>query len=240
MQKSFPCKVEELPVIGEFILNSVEKDLSDFSSFSPKFNTAFFDDVRRRINACKTTIASSTITKELKATTEKLYKICDDLRLPLNKLEGYLSLAADNLDIAPKDFGIATVRNDIQRKNVEGIISNTPKLVVAMRRNESALSTVGLAVPEFICDVEVRVGEINTLNIKQNDLTSRRGRLTDENMALFNELWDSLQPILKTGTALYKGKDPVKLKDYTINALMRRVRYSTASKASKEKEEEQS
>jgi hypothetical protein len=38
--KIYNCKNEELPVIAEYLLFSLKRDLSDFMAFSPKFNNA--------------------------------------------------------------------------------------------------------------------------------------------------------------------------------------------------------
>jgi hypothetical protein len=65
--------------------------------------------------------------------------------------------------------------------------------------------------------------EISALNVKQNDLVSKRNRLTKQNIEMFNDLWESLQPVLKTAKAIYRGVDDVKLKDYTIAQLLKRI-----------------
>ena len=163
--------------------------------------------------------------------TEKLYANCADLRIPLNQLEGYLNLSAKDLDIAVKDFRLKGVRADITNGNVEGVIANTQKVLVHVTRNQTVLTAVGMT-GNFVAGMETRIAEINNLNLNQNELISKRGRLSDENMTLFNDLWESLQSILKTGRALYKGVNPVKLKDYTMSQLEKRVHRKTASPSS--------
>ena len=221
----FSCRVEELPVIGEFILSSAETDLADFSDFSPVFTSGYLSEIKAKITICQGVITSSAVSKELKAATEKLYAACADLRIPLNQLEGYLNLSAKELDIAVKDFGLKGARADITNGNVEGVIANTQKVLVHVTRNQAALTTVGIP-GGYVASMETRIAEINALNVKQNELISKRGRLSDENMTLFNDLWESMQLILKTGRALYKGVNPVKLKDYTMSQLEKRVRKS--------------
>jgi hypothetical protein len=39
-KKMFQCKIEELPVIGEFVVESARKDMADFSGFSPVFTSS--------------------------------------------------------------------------------------------------------------------------------------------------------------------------------------------------------
>ncbi|MDR2139304.1 MAG: hypothetical protein LBP50_07140, partial [Tannerella sp.] len=64
---------------------------------------------------------------------------------------------------------------------------------------------------------------IDALNVKQNELESRRNRATEEDIDVFNDLWLALQPVLETGRALYRGVDAAKLKDYTIAQLKKRL-----------------
>jgi hypothetical protein len=217
----FKCKFEEIPVLGGFIVNSAEKDISDFNSYSPMFTIDYLAQIRAKIENCKELVKASTITKELKATTQLLYDKTYDLRSKLNALEGYLKLGADSLDIAVKDFDLKGVRFAIMRRNVEGVISNMKTVLVAVKRNLPVLESKGLK-PELIIEIETQLQEINSLNDKQNDLTSKRNRLTNANTEKFNDLWESLQPILNTAKAIYSG-DRVKLKDYTVAQLLKRM-----------------
>jgi hypothetical protein len=220
--KTFRYKIENLPPIGEFLLNNLGKDINDFNNFSPVFTPEYLESLRNRINICKEIISSSLVTKELKALTQRLYDESKALRIKVNALEGYLKLAGTELDIAIDDFGLKNIRNDISRNNTEGLVMNVQKTLAAAKRNQTALETKGMK-PELIADIETQTREINNLNVKQNELISDRNRLTKSNIDLFNELWDSLQPILKTAKAIYRGVDDVKLKDYTIRQLMKRI-----------------
>jgi hypothetical protein len=222
MAKKFQCKIEDMPVIGEFLLNSVKKDMDDFSKFSSIFTPEYLTTVETKINACKDLISSSTITKELKSVTRQTYDKSKGLRVKLNILEGYLKLGSDGLDVAIEDVGLKNVRNDISRSNIEGLIANMQKTLTVVKRNKSLLATKGLK-EELITDIETQIVEIRALNTRQNDLISDRNRLTKENISIFNDLWDSLQPIVKTAKAIYRGVDDVKLKDYTIAQLMKRI-----------------
>jgi hypothetical protein len=71
--------------------------------------------------------------------------------------------------------------------------------------------------------MEAKVKQIESLNIRQNDLIRERNRLTEKNTNLFNDLWKSLQPVLNTAKAIYRGVDAVKLKDYTVTQLVKRI-----------------
>jgi hypothetical protein len=220
--KKFPCKIEELPTIGEFILEREVKDSADFSCYSSLFTPEYLTTIKNKIVACKELVASSTVAKELKAVTQQLCDKSKRLRIKMNVLEGYLKIGVKELDILLEDVGLKSVRNDITRNNTEGLILNVQKALTAVKRNQPVLETKGLK-PELIGDIETQMQEIDLLNVKQNNLISDRNRLTKANIELFNDLWDSLHPILDAAKALYRGVDDVKLKDYTVLQLKKRV-----------------
>jgi hypothetical protein len=77
--------------------------------------------------------------------------------------------------------------------------------------------------PEFVTELIALNDEIDTLDALQNSKTSERNRLTDANNGVLNEMWEMNQLVLDTGTALFKGVDEVKLKDYTLSVLLSRI-----------------
>jgi hypothetical protein len=220
--KKIPCKTEEVPVIGEFIMNSAEKDINDFNGYSSVFTTDYFASIKTKVEVCKELVKSSVVTKELKTITRQLYDESKSLRTKLNVLEGYLKLGADKLDIAFKDIGLGKVRLDIIRHNIEGLLSNMKTSLIAAKRNQPVLASLGLK-QTLIDEIETQLQKINSLNVTQNALISKRNRLTVENIDKINDLWDSLRSILTAARAMYRGVDEVKLKDYTITQLKKRV-----------------
>ncbi len=45
-QRTFNCKDEELPVIGNYVAFSVNRDIADFTAFSPVFTPEYVTDFR--------------------------------------------------------------------------------------------------------------------------------------------------------------------------------------------------
>jgi hypothetical protein len=220
--KKFSFKIEELPIVGEFILERVSKDIADFLAYSSLFTPDYLATIQKKIVVCKEVVASSTVTKELKAVTQQLGNKSKGLRIKMNVLEGYLKIGAKELDILLEDVGLKGVRRDITNNNTEGLILNVQKSLTAVKRNQPVLATKGMK-PELIVDIETHVQEIDALNVKQNNMISDRNRLTKSNIESFNDLWDSLHPVLDAAKAIYRGVDDVKLKDYTIAQLKKRI-----------------
>jgi len=42
-------------------------------------------------------------------------------------------------------------------------------------------------------------------------------------MGIFNELWDMTSKVINAARAIYRGVDEVKLRDYTVSHLVKRV-----------------
>lgn len=222
IKKDFLFKLEEVPTVGDFVRGSLNRDLPDFTAFSPVFNSEFVTSIEDKTALCRDAVKTVVVYKELKSTTAKIKQICANLRPVINKVESYLNITESELDIAVKDFGLGNVRNTIRTGNIEGLTSNIQTLLQLLKRNSVALKAKGLT-EAMIAGIEDTVKEVNSLNSKQNELISRRSLLSDENMRIFNDLWKDLQMVLKTGQSLYKGTDPTKAKEYTVTSLQKRV-----------------
>jgi hypothetical protein len=221
-KRLFQCSISDLPVLGEFLLESLGRDINDFSNYSPLFTTSYSDSIRAKIVTCREVTRSWIFIKELKSVTETLYSSIKALRVTINPVEGYVKLAAASLDVAVDDVGLKEVRRSIGRGNAETLVPAVAELLSTLRRNIAALQAVGLQ-ESVLTAIEEQTAAIDALNVKQNELESRRNRVTEQDIDVFNDLWFALQPILETGRALYRGVDAAKLKDYTIAQLKKRL-----------------
>ncbi|MDR2681194.1 MAG: hypothetical protein LBC47_10335 [Tannerella sp.] len=221
-KKLFKCKFEDLPTIGEFAVGSAKRDLADFSGFSLVFNPDTLDGIEMKIAVCREKVRSWVVVGELKSTTEKLNTVTRSLRVKLNALEGYVKLASGELDVNVADTGIPVVRNAISRGNTEGVIAGVTNVLAVANRNMKALEAKGMK-SALLDEIAATTREINALNVRQNELESKRNRLTEENTEVFNDLWKALSPVFETGKALYRGVNEAKLKDYTVAQLVKRI-----------------
>ncbi len=65
----------------------------------------------------------------------------------------------------------------------------------------------------------------------QGSSFSNQRVLTAENAATLNALYDQMVALLADGKALYKSSDKARLKDYTLDQLLKRVRREQADPA---------
>jgi hypothetical protein len=217
--KKIPCKTENIPMIGEFIVSNAEKDIKDFNNYSSVFTVNYFVMIKTKIEICKELTRSSTVARELKITTLQLYNEIKNLRAKLNALERYLKLRAGKSNIALNDIGLKNVKRDITRHNIEGLLLNMKTSLIAVKQNLPALKLKQTLIDE----IETQLQKISSLNLKQNTLAVKCNKFIIENIDKFYDLWNSLKSILVAARAIYHDVDEVKLKDYTIAQLKKKV-----------------
>lgn len=227
-EKKFNCKAEDIPVLAGFALKSLEIDWDKFVAYSPVFTPQFIADVKTQQTECYALTKSTDILKLQKVVTTKITEKSNELRLTLNPLEGYLKLALKDLDIQLNDFGLAKIRSAISKGYVETLLSEGRTLVTVLKRNEDVLVAKGMK-PELLDTLASQILEIEELNTHQNGKKNERSRVASDNMKVFNGLYDSLNIILNAGRAIFRGVDEVKLKEYTMSALVKRVHSESGS-----------
>lgn len=220
--KNFKCKMEEVPVVAGFVSVSLQEDLADFQDYSSDYAQTTVDAINTKRNYCLDLEKADSVAQQLKAITARLVDKELSLRPLLNKLEGYVKRAADNLDVASSDFGVKTVRDAVSKGNDEGIIAGMKALLGNVARNQAALETSGMKT-EFVAELTATLAEIDSLNNEQNRLQNERAKATATNLKDYNDLWDLVTTVCQDARAIYKGVDEVKLKRYTMSSLLQRV-----------------
>lgn len=235
-EKKFNCAAEQLPIALRMALTSLKVDWADFQNFAPTvFNDAFAADCDAKIVSYEQLTKATDVQKHQKViTTQSLPATLKDLQISLNPIEGYLKLAASGLDISIDDFGLSKMREAMHSKDVAAIVSGGNSFVLHLKRNEVALTAKGMK-PGTIEAVANKVAEIENLKSTQNNLKNKTGRAIQSNISAANELWDTLKIITDTGTALYKGVDAVKLKEYTVSSIFKRISNSQSKPAASDK-----
>jgi hypothetical protein len=94
--------------------------------------------------------------------------------------------------------------------------------IIHLKRNQAALTAKRMK-PDAITNIASKLAEIESLKSTQNELKNKTGRVLSSNIEAGNEIWDTLKLITDTGTALYKGVDSVKQKEYTLSTILKRI-----------------
>jgi hypothetical protein len=220
--------IEDLPVVADFVIVCLKRDLADFSAYSPKFDERYLDVFAGKTATVKSVIAGKIFTKELSKVTINLKDAVSELRPKLNKIEGYVKMAGKSLSTTVAGFGISAVRQTANRGNVEGVTKALGDLLHSIENNRNMLSEQGLS-DETVNALRNARDEIERLNNLQNQVISQRAIAVEENAAVFDDLWETISETLTAGRSLYKGIDVARIKDYTLTELKKRTKSRAGS-----------
>ena len=224
----FNCKDEELTVVATLVASNLERDLSDFSAFSPKFNAAYLTAFDVTIAQVSDLIEPQSETLAKKLLTERYSQTIRGLIIPLNRLTGYINLSKKDLNITPTAFGTTALRKSIDANDPEGVTANFHVVLSNIRTYNAALAEQGM-IDELSTGLTQACESVAADRLQQMQITSRRRGIVQNNVSLMNGLYEQISEVLSVGKALYKGIDPAKLVDYTFIDLVKNVRQSVKS-----------
>ena len=220
MKKNFHCKIEDLPAIADFVLACIRRDIADFNNYSELFNQEYLSDLNLKKQECTDLIMTDSVNIALKSVTKRLYENLKKLRTLLVLIEGYIILAKKELN--NDKLGLAKIRKNIKAGNVEGVVFSLRVFINNLNEWETILTSKGMK-QEHIEALDHLLTIIESLNMEQNELLSKRSQNCLNNMKMFNNLWDILSDIMLVGKAIYKSTNESKLKDYTMLQIKRRM-----------------
>jgi hypothetical protein len=227
--RSYNCKDEELPIIGNKVLFSFKRDQADFSSYSPKFSNGYAPELEAKIQAVFDLTVPKSETVQLKTITNSVYTAMDELIDSINKVTGYITLGKLDKTISVADFGLTRLRKCINSRDGEGVIKNLHTVNLNLVKFKAELEAQGLseALVAKFATAETTIAEGKQ---KQYEIVSNRKLIVQNNLGVCNDLFEQLTEIFTIGKILYKATDAVKLQEYTFNDLVKTVRRTTADK----------
>jgi len=226
LTRLYSCRDEELPIICDLAAISLERDLVDFTNYSPKFNVGYLAGFKTNTANAMIVAEPKTETLEHMASTTRLYSALDSLLDPISRLSGYLNLAHEKLNISAAEFGIVKLRECIASRDPEGALKNLHIVNSNIAKYRDLLVIQGLT-RELIDQLIAASGNIGLGKHEQYAILTNRKGLVQFNVTKSNDLYKQLQEILYTGKILYRKKDPAKLQEYTFSQLKKRVRLTS-------------
>lgn len=219
--RTYSCKDEEVPVIGGFALSNLQRDLADFTVFSPRFNKDYVSMFDAKINSVKQLTSAEMDTVEHKKITEQIKIDCEAISLELNKVQSYLMLSK-TIKISQADFGITSTRRSINSKDIESILNNLKTLNLNINKYRQDLQLEGMS-DELIEHLIQLTQNIDLNKQLQYQIISNRRLRVQDNISQINDLFAIVNEVLSVGRALYKKIDPAREKDYNMTELKKRV-----------------
>ena len=221
--RNYKCRDEELPMLCAFAAHNLRCDLTDFTVFSPGFNQEYVTGFEARIATVMQTISPKSDLLDQKIITRRLFLTLDELIPAIDRLTGYITLSKLNQHISLSDFGITYLRKSIISRDCEGAMKSLRTIKENIGNNKALLTAEGLTDELVARFTEAAVSLANDKQKQYEMIVNRRLRVQN-NLALFNGLYQQLCEILFVGKILYKGHHPLKLQEYTFTWLKTNVR----------------
>jgi hypothetical protein len=162
-------------------------------------------------------------TVALKNTTSLLYSTMDNLIEPINKLTGYLKFTKGAIPVSVKDFGLTSLKQKVRTKDTEGVLKYLRTVINNLQTYREQLAEQGFT-DDIIEQFTSAIIPIETENQKQYEIINKRKAIVDNNLEIINNLYTTIIEICNVGKMLYRGKNALKVQNYTFRKLLKKVR----------------
>jgi hypothetical protein len=233
IKREYGCKNEELPVLCGFVSYSFKRDLADFTAFSGKFTQNYADELDQKISNANNLVSPESESILMKGITKRMYGSLDNLNYMVHQLEQHIDFTENQLGITTTDLKLSELYRKILNRDVEAVQMLAKGVFQILEPHVTVLTEAGMP-QNLLADMKAAVDSITAGKQQRYEILSQRKALVENNLGELNELYAQLNEILNTGKILYKKTDPVKYKEYTFSALLKRVRAAAKEAASEE------
>ncbi|MCZ4693499.1 hypothetical protein DWB61_01050 [Ancylomarina euxinus] len=233
MSTFFKFRQEELPIVGEILLQMFTRDRSAFEDFSAEYNDEFLNEVSNQIKKVNDLTQAPMLTAEIKKTTADLYECIDGVIPKLDLITAYAQRANKALNIKAADIGVKQAKKEIKKRNVEGYCAKVKVVEQNIANNLEALKARGYkeALGNELAQMTKKAYD---LNLRQEEKIREKKELVSNNHIEFDKLWKFLSDISKTGKLVMKDNKQ-KSEDYMFTHIIKLVRKPKAAVAVKTK-----
>lgn len=143
MSTYFKFRQEELPIVGEILLQMFTRDRSAFENFSAEYNDEFLTQVSNQIKKVNELTQAPTLSAEIKKITADLYECADGIIPQLDLVAAYAQRANKALTVRAADFGVKQAKKEVRRKNIEAFCAKMKVVEQNIANNIEALKAKG-------------------------------------------------------------------------------------------------
>jgi len=218
----YKFRQEEIPVVGELLLQMFVRDRSAFEKFSPEYKGEFLEIVESQIQKVLHMTQAPTLRAEIKKKTSDLYKCIDEIIPLLDLIGAYAKRANASLTVKVTDFGVAQAKKEIRKRNIEGVCTKVKIVEQNITNNLNALKERGYT-EELGEELNEMTQKAYKLNLIQEEKMREKKQLVVDNMTEYKLLWCFLKDISETGKLLMKV-DKQKCDGYKFSHIIKQVR----------------
>lgn len=160
--------------------------------------------------------------------TGRIYATLNNLTEPAARLEGYIILAHDSLQVSPADFGISKLRHGIKNDDVEEVTDALHLINNQIVRYKEPLVQKGLT-EELIATFTDSYTSLIADKTEQYGILNNRKAIVQNNIVTLNDLYQQISEVMKIGKILFKN-DAAKVQQYTFNNVLKNVHHAVNKK----------
>ncbi|MGZ2369031.1 hypothetical protein ACXR6G_04550 [Ancylomarina sp. YFZ004] len=227
MSTFFKFRQEELPVVGEILLQMFTRDRSAFEDFSAEYNDEFLNEVSKQIKKVNDLTQAPTLTAEIKKITEELYDCLDGIIPKLDLITAYAQRANKALIVRASDFGVKQAKKEIKKRNVEGYCAKVKVVEQNIANNLDALKGRGYK-DKLGKEISDKTQKAYDLNLVQEEKIREKKEMVLNNHTEFNKLWAIMTDLSKIGKLIMK-LNKQKSEDYMFTHIIKQVRRPKAA-----------
>jgi len=213
--------------------DSLVNDQAGFRTKYPEYTADKITAFANEITSVENRTRLPELLALLKTKTAELVALQESLRPVMTTLDRYVMKAKDLLSIAPGDFGIKEVREEISRGDTEKLIDTLEVVKHHVTNEYENLQTKGYTEADRTL-LLTTLEQVKTANREQNELTDQKEAVIQANGGIIEALLVTAREVMKDGKSLYKYSNPEKAGNYTEQVLLRRMRHEYERKNEEE------
>jgi hypothetical protein len=218
----YKFRQEEIPIVGELLLQMFERDRSAFEKFSPEYKGEFLEIVVCQIRTVQNMTQAPTLRAEIKRKTSDLYECIDEIIPILDLIAAYAKRANAALTVKAADFGVSQAKKEIRKRNIEGVCTKVKVVEQNIKNNLEALKERGYTMA-LGAELNTMTQKAYKLNLLQEEKIREKKQLVVNNMTEYTLLWCFLKDLSETGRLLMKT-DKQKCDGYKFSHIIKQVR----------------
>lgn len=219
------CRIEELPFIARFIVNSLKRDRLLFAATYPTYTPDYISNIETQINSLDAIINPIQYTSYITLLTQKIIEANTDIQNYLPVLKRYVDKAGKNLVTAPTSFYLTKLARSVNSSDRESTATTLKDTLdtINITENLTALKAVG-----YTDALDTRLK--NNRKTIADTIVARKAKIDERSIVVnsnyvqMNALWSVLTDINKDAISIFGKTDKTKANDYKITSLIALIR----------------
>lgn len=217
-------KQEEYTAIADFMLQSFERDQSEFLKYYKAMDAAFLAEFKAANEQLKKKSSGMMRVKQLKSTTKTLYTLLDEIKKDVIFLKDYALKAKLEVDSLTK------IVKQLTSRNAEGVVKMLRETLPYYEQHTSEMTNM----PDgFLTVLKDKIEQIETLNATQDNTINEKKGVTSTNRGHHKELYAYISEVARAGKRIFEGTS--KADEYVIQRVVGRMRAAKKNTAAENK-----